>query len=97
MRNVVVVGRSYLSILLTLKHCFPQDFTYLSVAKRLLPVIGKEQKSSRTSQQRELVKKQVVKKKFVKSDKSLGSKKQKTVRGIFSNAARVVTYVKRII
>ncbi len=36
-------------------------------------------------------------KKFVKSDKSLGSKKQKTVRGIFSNAARVVTYVKRII
>ena len=42
-------------------------------------------------------KKHVVKKKFVKSDKSLGSKKQKTVRGIFSNAARVVTYVKRII
>ena len=53
------------------------------MAKRLLPVIGIGQKLLRTSQQREFVKKQVVKKKFVKSDKSLGSKEQKNSLGNF--------------
>jgi len=73
----LLLAKSLLSILLTLKTLFPQDFIYLSVAKRLLPVVGKEQESLRTSQQRETRQKAVVKKKFVKSDNNLGSKEQK--------------------
>jgi hypothetical protein len=61
-RSVVVVGKIIVRHFINVKTLFPQDFIYLSVAKRLLPVVGKEQESLRTSQQRELVKKTVVKK-----------------------------------
>jgi len=39
----------------------------------------------------------IQKEQFVKSDRSLGSNVQETVRGIFLNVARVETYVKRVI
>jgi len=49
----------------------------------LLPMIGTIQKLLRTSQQREFVKNKLWKENFVKSDRSLGSNVQETVRGIF--------------
>jgi len=58
-RNVVVVGKVIVKHFINVKTLFPQDFIYLSVAKRLLPVVGKEQESLRTSQQRETRQKQL--------------------------------------